>query len=65
MPETTRKEYMDELLERYKADSLQPLLVNKVDKAGTALRISLVASPLINDAGEIYAIATTERALQA
>ena len=64
MPEATRKEYMAALLERYQADSLQPLLIDKVNKNGTAIRVSLIASPLMNDSGETYAIATTERALQ-
>ncbi|MCX6612636.1 MAG: PAS domain S-box protein, partial [Acidobacteria bacterium] len=62
MPDSQKSEYIPSLRRHYQASSLQPLLLNKVNKHGEAIRVSLIASPLMNDAGETYAIATTERA---
>ena len=56
-----KEEYLPTIRQHYEAGSLQPLLINKVKKNGAAIRVSLIASPLMNDAGETYAIATTER----
>jgi two-component system CheB/CheR fusion protein len=35
----------------------------RVTKDGRTLQVSLIVSPLVNDAGETYAIATTERGM--
>ena len=61
-PEGRKEEYLSAIRQHFQAGSLQPLLIDKVKKNGVAIRVSLIASPLMNDAGETYAIATTERA---
>jgi two-component system, chemotaxis family, CheB/CheR fusion protein len=40
---------------------LDPQLTQRVTKDGRILQVSLIVSPLVNEAGEAYAIATTER----
>jgi two-component system CheB/CheR fusion protein len=40
---------------------LDPQLTQRVTKDGRVLPVSFIVSPLANDAGETYAIATTER----
>ncbi len=50
------------LLQAYsESDSLQPLRMQRMKKSGETITVSVIAAPLVNAAGEIYAIATTER----
>jgi len=42
---------------------LEPRQSRRVAKDGRILAVSLVAAALVNEGGETYAIATTERAL--
>ena len=44
------------------AQALAPFATQRLSKSGQVLNVSLVATALINEAGQIYAIATTERA---
>jgi two-component system CheB/CheR fusion protein len=44
---------------------LEPQIAQRVTKDGKILQVSLIASPLANEAGETYAIATTERGVAA
>lgn len=62
MPESEKENYMSALRKQYEAGLLQPILVDKVSKNGATIRVSVIASALMNDEGETYAIATTERA---
>lgn len=62
MPEGKKEENVAIIRDHYQAGMLQPLLIDKVTKQGNDIRVCLIASPLLNDAGETYAIATTERA---
>ena len=45
-----------------KAEVLAPYLTKRLTKNGTAIDISMTATCLLNEAGEVYAIATNERA---
>jgi len=40
---------------------LEPRLTQRLTKAGTILDVSVVSTSLVNEAGQVYAIATTER----
>lgn len=40
---------------------LQPYEMERIAKDGRVLRVSLTATALVNDSGEMYAVATTER----
>jgi two-component system CheB/CheR fusion protein len=44
------------------AEILKPYRTQRITKSGTIVEISMVATALLNEAGEMYAIATTERA---
>ena len=56
---------MDEALERLKQLSESKVLglhhTQRLTKSGAAVNITLVATPLVNAQGKVYAIATTER----
>jgi len=45
------------------AGNLEPQVMKRLAKDGKDFRVSIIVSPLVNDAGERYAIATTERVL--
>ena len=44
-----------------RAEILEPYRYRRVTKAGRTVEVSLTATSLVNEAGEVYAIATTER----
>ncbi len=44
---------------------LKPQIINRMAKGGGSLPVSIILSALVNDAGETYAIASTERAMGA
>ena len=43
------------------AQILAPYLTERIDKQGVVIPVTITSTALLNDAGEIYAIATTER----
>lgn len=47
--------------QREYAETLEPCLTYRLTKAGAEVEVWLTSTPLINDAGCVYAIATTER----
>ncbi len=47
-----------------RAETLKPYRSQRLTKSGDIMEISMVATTLINEQGEIYAIATTERAIE-
>ena len=61
MPEADREKAL--ALERhvYEAGDLEPKRTQRVAKNGRTLKVAFIVSALVNDAGETYAIATTER----
>ena len=61
MPEHERERLMAVLRQQCLAGVLEPQLIPRIAKDGRTLQVSLIASALVNDAGETYAIATTER----
>jgi two-component system CheB/CheR fusion protein len=61
MPEGEREQALAILRKQGQAGVLEPQLLQRIAKDGRTLQVSLIASALVNDAGEMYAIATTER----
>jgi two-component system CheB/CheR fusion protein len=61
MAEDNREQTLAAMRQQCMAGGLDPQRAQRVTKDGRTLQISLTASPLVNDAGETYAIATTER----
>ncbi len=62
IPPAGRHEALDVVRQLSRAEVLQPYQAERIARDGRILRVSLTATALVNDAGEIYAIATTERA---
>ena len=55
----------DALIRRLRrSESLEPFRTQRLTKSGEMVEVSMVATPLINEQGELYAIATTERAIE-
>jgi len=45
------------------AETMQPYLTRRLTKDGTSVEVSIISTALVNEAGQMYAIATTERAM--
>lgn len=43
------------------SDAFQPRRMRRIKKSGEIITVSVIAAPLVNATGEVYAIATTER----
>ena len=61
IPPTLRGQALATLRQLSQAGILRPYLTERVTKRGDVMAVSIVSTALINDAGEVYAIATTER----
>ena len=61
IPPTLRGQALATLRQLSEAGILRPYLTERVTKRGDVMAVSIVSTALINDAGEVYAIATTER----
>ncbi|MEP7352062.1 MAG: chemotaxis protein CheB [Acidobacteriota bacterium] len=63
IPEAEREAGLLAIREQCHSGVLEPLRQLRLAKNGHAIKVSLIAAPLVNEAGETYAIATTERAV--
>jgi len=61
MPESEREQALAAFRQQCQPGVLEPLCARRIAKDGRAVQISLIVSTLVNDAGETYAIVTTER----
>ena len=61
IPESLRAEALDVVQQLAHAEVLAPYRAQRVAKDGRIVEVRLTATALVNDAGEIYAIATMER----
>jgi two-component system CheB/CheR fusion protein len=61
MPESEREQVLAAVRQQCQAGVLEPQRQQRTTKDGRTVEVSLVVSALVNDAGETYAIATTER----
>jgi two-component system CheB/CheR fusion protein len=64
VPEDQRKEELDIVKKLSQAEVLEPYSTRRLSKDGRILDICLTASSLVNKAGKVYAIMTTERELK-
>ena len=55
---------LDKVHQQSQAPVLEPHLTRRLAKDGTVLPVSVAATALINESGQVYAVATIERALQ-
>jgi len=63
IPQEQRAEALAALQHLSQAEILQPYHTQRITKQGEVMGVSIVSTALLNEAGEIYAIATTERAV--
>jgi len=61
IPESEREQTLATVRQLCQAGVLEPRRQQRVAKDGRTFQVSLIVSALVNDAGETYAIATTER----
>jgi two-component system CheB/CheR fusion protein len=62
IPEKLHKDALARVYQLSRAKILEPYLTQRIDKEGTVVEVSIIATALVNEAGQVYAIATTERA---
>jgi len=63
MPTVGREDEVAAIRQQCSVGTLEPRQSRRITKDGRILAVSLVAAALVNEGGETYAIATTERAL--
>ena len=61
IPEGLRKEALSRVHQLSRAEILAPYNTQRITKAGGLVEVWLTATALLNEAGQMYAIATTER----
>jgi len=62
IPEGLREEDVKRVQQLSKKEVLEPYRTQRIAKDGRAVEVWLTATALLNDAGKVYAIATSERA---
>ena len=61
IPEGQRTEALVKVHHLSKAEILEPYHTRRITKEGAVVEVAMISTALVNEAGEIYAIATTER----
>jgi two-component system CheB/CheR fusion protein len=61
MPEREREQALATVHQQCEDGILEPQRQQRIAKDGRTVQVTLIVSALVNDAGETYAIATTER----
>jgi two-component system CheB/CheR fusion protein len=61
IPPQQQADQLEKLVKLSQAEILQPYLTQRLNKKGELLAVSIMSTALLNEVGEIYAIATTER----
>ena len=64
IPAEKRSQALITLKELSQAAILAPYLTQRLNKQGEILKVSIISTALINESGEMYAIATTERLVE-
>jgi two-component system CheB/CheR fusion protein len=63
IPKSLHKVALARLVELSQAKILEPDITKRITKQGEVVDVSIISTALVNEAGQIYAIATTERAV--
>jgi two-component system, chemotaxis family, CheB/CheR fusion protein len=61
IPPNLRETAMSTLRQLSEAGILEPYLTQRITKGGEVMAVSITSTALLNETGEMYAIATTER----
>jgi two-component system CheB/CheR fusion protein len=62
IPEGLREKALSQIHQLSQTEVLEPYYTQRITKEGTVVEVSMVSTALVNEAGQMYAIATTERA---
>ena len=62
IPAALQAASLTKLAQLSRAETLEPYRTQRLTKAGQTVEVSIISTALINAAGQLYAIATTERA---
>ena len=63
IPPALREQALGTLRRLSEAEVLEPYRTERITKQGAAVAVSIISTALVNDSGEVYAIATTERTI--
>ena len=61
IPEGLRAEALIKVHQLSRAEILEPYHTQRINKDGTVMEVSMISTALVNETGQMYAIATTER----
>ena len=64
IPKRLRKNALARLLRLGKAEILSPYRTQRLTRTGKIVNVSIISTALVNEAGQMYAIATTERVVE-
>jgi two-component system CheB/CheR fusion protein len=64
IPEPLRAGALDTLVQLSRAEILAPARTQRLTRQGAVLEVTIISTALVNEAGQMYAIATTERAIE-
>ena len=62
IPAELREQALNRIHQLSQAEILEPYLTRRLNRNGTVIEVSIISTALMNEAGRMYAIATTERA---
>jgi len=63
IPQAMRAGALDTLRQLSRAEVLEPYRTQRLAKGGAVVAVSIISTALVDEAGQMYAIATTERAI--
>jgi len=63
IPEILRRDALETIKKLSRAEILEPYRTQRLTKGGAVIEVSLISTALVNEMGEMYAVATTERAI--
>jgi two-component system CheB/CheR fusion protein len=64
IPEPLRAGALNTLVQLSRAEILAPARTQRLTRQGAVLEVTIISTALVNEAGQMYAIATTERAIE-
>ncbi|MBC7623237.1 MAG: PAS domain-containing protein, partial [Aeromicrobium sp.] len=64
IPENLRSGALAKLVQLGQAEVLEPYRSQRIAKDGSVVAVSIISTALLNETGQLYAIATTERSIQ-
>ena len=61
IPPDLRESALAKLAQLSRAEIIEPYSTQRISKDGSVKEVSIISTALVNEAGHMYAIATTER----